>query len=141
MTTPAEFIAYVRGLVGTRFHHQGRLPGVGLDCPGPLICACWHFGIKPRTFDVTGYPERPDGFTLKAICDEHMGEPIDQHELRAADVLLVRWQKGPPQHLGIVFDHPLGGLAMVHADRTRGVIETRVSFGRAMGFVAGYRVL
>lgn len=141
MTTREEFVAYVRSLKGTPFKHQGRVPGVGLDCPGPLICACRRFGIRPPDFDVTGYPERPDGSMLKAICDEHM-ESVPLHEMKPADVLLVGWGKGPPQHLGIVFDYPHGGMAMLHADRVRAkaVTETRVEFGRAMRFVAAYLV-
>ncbi len=141
MVTRAEFIAKARSYVGTPFHHQGRVPGVGLDCPGPLICACWDLGLKPRSFDVTGYTALPDGRSLKAYCDEHM-TPIDSDQMQAGDVILVRWQKGPPQHLGILFDHPLGGLAMVHADsvRSRRVSETRVEFGRAMSLVQAYAV-
>lgn len=143
MTNRAEFVAYVRSLVGTPFHHQGRTPGVGLDCPGPLIVACWHFGLKPRTFDVTGYSATPDGFELKAHCDEHM-QPLMQDMLLPGDVILVRWGKGPPQHLGILFDYPaqFGKFAMVHADslRAKCVTETRVEFGRAMALVGAYAV-
>lgn len=138
MTTRAEFVVYVRSMVGTPFHHQGRLPGVGLDCPGPLIVAVRHFGIKPPDFDISGYVGTPDGRELKAHCDEHM-TPISQDEMQAGDVLLVAWRAGPPQHLGILFDYPYGGLAMVHAVRS-GVQEIRVEFSRAMRFVAAYQV-
>jgi cell wall-associated NlpC family hydrolase len=141
MTTRAEFVAYVRSMKGTPVHHQGRVPGVGLDCPGPVICGMWHFHIKPRSFDVVGYPAIPDGVSIKGYLDEHL-EPVSQSDMRPADVVLVAWQKGPPQHMGVVVDYPGGGLAMVHADsvRARKVSETRIEFGRAMRFVAAYAV-
>lgn len=83
----------------------------------------------------------PDGKTLKALCDAHMIE-IEPEDLQTADVVLVRWQKGPPQHLGITVDYPGGRLAMVHAASVgrAGVVETRLEFGRAMGLVACYAV-
>lgn len=141
MVTRAEFVAVVRSYVGTPYHHQGRLPGVGLDCAGVLICAAWACGVKPAGWDVNGYARQPDGETLRRICDEHL-TAIDPAAMRAADVLLVRFRRGPPQHLGIVFDHPRGGLSMVHADglRSKSVSETRVEFGRAMSLVAAYSV-
>jgi hypothetical protein len=141
VTTRAEFVTTVRSYVGTPFHHQGRLPGVGMDCPATIICALWEHLIWPRSKDVTGYPRNPDGHSLKAYCDEHL-TPIEQAAMRAADVVLVRWANGPPQHLGVLFDYLHGGLAMVHADslNRKSVCEQRVVFGRAMGFVAAYSV-
>jgi hypothetical protein len=55
--------------------------------------------------------------------------------------LLVAWQNGPPQHLGLLFDHPIRGLAMVHASTMhKRVLATRIEFGRAMRFVAAYAI-
>lgn len=141
MTTRAEFVATARSYIGTPYHHQGRLPGVGLDCAGLVIAACWAHGLLPLSFDVTGYARTPDGQSLKAYCDEHLQE-VSQDWMQPGDVLLVRWQKGPPQHMGILFTYPHGGLAMVHADSMsqRAVSELRVKFGRAMQFVAAYSV-
>jgi cell wall-associated NlpC family hydrolase len=138
--TRAAFVALVRSYVGTPFHHQGRLPGVGMDCPAPIVCACWHFGLKPREFDVVGYPRVPDGVTLQRYCDEHMTR-IAPALLQPGDAVLVAWAGGPPQHLGVVVDYP-GALAMVHADsiRRRAVVETRLVFGRAMRLVSGYAI-
>lgn len=141
MVTRSTFVERVRSYIGTPFAHQGRLPGVGLDCPGPLICACRELGLKPPAFDVTGYPRVPDGLSLKAVCEEHM-QPVPLADLQPADVVLVAWQHGAPQHLGIVADYPGGHLSMVHAEqRHHGkVIETRLVFGRLMRFVAGFAV-
>jgi cell wall-associated NlpC family hydrolase len=141
MTTRAEFVALVRSYVGTPFVHQGRLPGVGLDCPGPLICACRHFGLVPAAFDITGYPRIPDGTSLQRHCEQHL-QPIQQADMQPGDAILVAWQGGPPQHLGVLGDYPGGRLSMIHALQTgRGLVtETRVVFGRVMRFVAAYAV-
>lgn len=133
-------IAAARSLIGTPFHHQGRVPGVGLDCAGVLIVTAWLTGKKPRTFDVTGYPATPDGVTLQKLCDEHLDRVDD---LQPGDVALIRWQRpdAPPQHLGIVGDHAHGGLSLIHADSRhhKKVIESRLEFGRYMRLVQAYR--
>jgi cell wall-associated NlpC family hydrolase len=141
MITRAEFVATVRGYIDTPYHHQGRLPGLGLDCPGPLICACWHLGIKPRSFDVQGYGRSPDGHTLQRLCEEHM-QRIREDEASAGDVLLIRFGQGMPQHLGILTDaNPLRRY-WVEAEgyRHRRVLESRLLFNRATALVAAYRV-
>lgn len=128
-----------RSLIGTKFHHQGRVPGVGLDCAGVLIVTAWITGKKPRSFDVTGYPRIPDGVTLQRLCDENLDRVW---ELQPGDIALIRWQKSdaPAQHLGIVGDHP-NGLSLIHADSRhhKKVIESRLEFGRYMRLVQGYR--
>lgn len=141
MATRAEIVATARSFIGTPFHHQGRLPGVGLDCAGVPIVISWRHGIKPMDFDVTGYARAPDGSALKAYCDEHMVQ-ISLEQLQPADVVLVRWRNGPPQHLGLVADYLHGGLSMIHAEgyRHKKVMETRLLFGRAMCFVAAYSI-
>ena len=140
-----QVVSAARGLLNTPFHHQARAPGVGIDCAGLLIVVCWQLGLKPRTFDVKGYGPIPDG-SLKRYCDEHMLR-IPQSAMQPGDAILVAWQGGDPQHLGIVVDHPCRDqLAMVHALGPRKpvgggkarVIETRLMFGRVMQFVAAY---
>lgn len=138
----ADFVAFVLKLVGTPFHHQGRWPGLGLDCPGPLIVAAWHFGIKPRSFDVTGYSRVPDGAVLKALCDEHL-IPIDYEARQIGDVLLVRFQHGHPQHLGILVDIQPDRQYWVEAEgiRHKRVLKSRVILDeRHTQLVGAYRV-
>lgn len=142
MTPRAEFVAYVESLVGTAYHHQGRLPGVGLDCPGPLICAVRHFGIKPADFDVTGYSRLPDGVALQGFCDQHMVR-IGYDDRLPGDVALVRFQQGHPQHLGILVDTDPRRQYWVEAEsvRYKRVIRSRFVLGnRDMQLVALYRV-
>lgn len=133
-------VAAARTLLGTPFHHQGRVPGVGVDCAGVLIVVARMCGLKPPTFDVTGYPRVPDGVTLQRLCEEHLDRADD---MQPGDVALIRWRAAdaPPQHLGIVGDHPHGGLSLIHADSRHHhkVIESRLEFGRYMRLVQAYR--
>ena len=43
----AEFIAAARSYLRTPYGHQGRMPGVLLDCVGVPICAARQVGLKP----------------------------------------------------------------------------------------------
>jgi hypothetical protein len=138
------FVQTVLRYEGTPYHHQGRLPGVGMDCPAPLICGAREEGIKPRNFDVTGYPAEPDGVSLKRLCDEHL-EPIALENVRPADVLLTAWARGNllPRHLGIVIDATPGRMYWLQAENLRyhRVIVTRVMFGSdGMQLVQAYRI-
>jgi cell wall-associated NlpC family hydrolase len=139
MTTRADVVAAARSLIDTPFHHQQRVPGVGMDCAGVIIWIGWELGLLPRSFDVTGYSRQPDGVTLKAHCDDRL-TPIQAEAIQRGDAVLIRWRAGEPQHLGIVADHLRGGLSMIHADsiRQKKVIESRLEFGRYMRLVRAY---
>lgn len=134
----AEVCDAAERLLGTPFHHQGRWPGLGLDCAGvPIAVARW-LGLVAPDFDITGYGPMPDGRTLKRWCDRCMlqiGGP------EVGSVVLVAWRDGPPQHLGIVVPGR-HGADMIHADsiRHREVVRTRLHFGRAMRLVQAYRL-
>ena len=146
MSTRAAFLETIRSYLGTPWHHQGRMPGVGLDCPGPLICAAWALGLKPRSFDVNGYAREPDGLTLQRLCDEHL-ERIAYVESAPGDVLLCRFKGGHPRHLGILSALTDGRVYWIHADDKRDgerggrVREARLEFSpRYMMLVQAYRV-
>ena len=78
-----------RALVGTPYRPKGRLPGVGIDCIGVPIVAAWLAGIKPRSFDIKGYSDVPDG-SLLPLCDEHMRR-VARADMRPGDVIVVRY--------------------------------------------------
>jgi hypothetical protein len=141
MTTRAEIVAEARRYVAmsTPFRHQGRLPGVGLDCAGVLISIGRTFGIVPADFDITGYTLTPDG-TLLGRLAEHMVR-VPRGLMRCGDAICVAINEDP-QHLGILADYKHGGFSMIHAasrrDGSGGVIETRLMFARGNKFIAAY---
>lgn len=134
-----RFVAAARSLIDTPYHSKGRLPGVGVDCIGVPIVAAWIAGLRPRSFDIRGYSDVPDG-SLLPLCDQHM-QRIERAQMAAGDVVIVRY--GPvPHHVGVLGDYRHGGLSMIHAenDRHRKVVEHRLWLDGVMTFVAAYRI-
>lgn len=112
MTTAQDFAAAALALVGTPWHHQGRLPGVGLDCVGVAVCAAQACGIAVQ--DVRDYtlPADPNTFLrlLSANCKR------DVEPMLAAGRLAVFRIGQHPQHLAVMVDSD----RMVHGlDRKR----------------------
>lgn len=141
MTTRAEIIAAARSLKGTPYLHQGRVAGEkgGVDCVGVPVLVSWNLELKPRTWNITGYRRLPDGHSLMRHLDEHMGGEVSQDAIQPGDLVVVSYARHP-HHVGIVVDHPLGGLGLVHASALIGrVVETRLTFTTDMKFVAAFR--
>jgi cell wall-associated NlpC family hydrolase len=140
MTTRQQVVEAARGWIGTPFHHQARLKGVGVDCAGLVIGVARELGLVAPEFDVGGYPRQPDGVSLLAWCDQYMTR-ITQAEMQPGDVIAVAFDVDP-QHLGIVGDYRHGGLSIIHSlgVTAKRVIETRLMLTSAMRFVAAYRL-
>lgn len=95
-------------MVGTPFHAQGRLPGVGLDCIGVVACVARQLGIEHQ--DRAAYSLRPTGELMPALdaqFERVTGAPQE------GDVLLMSFAK-EPHHVAIVVD----GGRIVHAYAT-----------------------
>ncbi|MDD3182358.1 MAG: NlpC/P60 family protein [Alphaproteobacteria bacterium] len=89
-------IESARACLGTPFHHQGRLPQVGLDCIGLIIVALRSVGLAVH--DRTDYAQRPDGVSLIAALVAHGAVPVTTVE--AGDVLVFRYDQ-QPQHVAL----------------------------------------
>ena len=138
MITGADVVAAARLELGTPWMHQGRLPGVALDCAGLVIATAKRLGLLADAWDVADYTREPDG-RLLALCDQHL-QRIDALELGAVVVVSVVRE---PQHIGIVGDYRHGGLSLVHASSTARpgrVIETRLMWARNQQLHAVYRM-
>jgi len=134
--TPANVVATARLEVGTKWVHQGRRPGVALDCAGLVICTARRLGLVADDFDIGGYGRYPDGSMLR-WCQQYM-QPLEFLELGAVLALQV---DRDPQHLGIVGDYRHGGFSLIHAASIAGrVIETRLMFARNMVCRGIYRL-
>lgn len=127
-----------RTCLGTPYHHQGRLPGVGLDCIGLLVYAGAASGRLAPGVDVTGYPRYPDGKLLLHHLDAHL-DRVHPDDMRPSDAVCVAYEKHP-QHVGILGSYRHGGLSMIHALGSAGkVVEHRLLFTRLMRLVCVYR--
>jgi NlpC/P60 family putative phage cell wall peptidase len=119
MFTRDALIAEARSWLGTPWHHQAALKGVGCDCigfvrgvaepfvgPVPIALdypATWHlYRADPRLYS---------GFKARA-------EEIVPEDARAGDVLLFGAGKGPAHHCAYVT--PNGGL--IHCYREAGAV-------------------
>ncbi len=134
-------VAQAREWLGTPYHHQARLRGVGVDCAGLVIGVARELGMVAPDFDVPPYPRRPDGRSMLGYCNQFMTR-IELVDMQAGDVIVLRFEHDP-QHMGIVVPHRRG-LAMVHAlgtaDGKGRVIEQRLDSTTIERFVAAYRM-
>jgi cell wall-associated NlpC family hydrolase len=133
-------VACARGWIGTPFHHQARLKGVGVDCAGLVIGVARELGLVPEGFDINGYPRQPDGQAMLRWCREHMQE-VAFGTLKPGHVVVVRFDRHP-QHVGLVgnYWHGEGVHSIIHALSLppARVVETRLMFTRAMQPVAAF---
>ncbi|WP_316150423.1 NlpC/P60 family protein [Cupriavidus sp. BIC8F] len=133
MVSRAEFVAEVRTWLGTPYHHQGRLKGVGVDCGGLLVCAGKALGLTD--FDMQGYGRYPDG-SLLPLCEAHM-QRITLADVAPGAVILFQWQSRP-SHLGIVTAVDGDEWLMTHAYiQSRKVVEHRLD-DAWRGAIAGF---
>jgi cell wall-associated NlpC family hydrolase len=126
MPTAAEVVTAARTHIGTPWVHQGRFPGLAIDCAGLVILVARELAIVPADFDVNGYAQSPDG-TMLTWCERYMTR-VPAIELGA---VLVMATDQDPQHLGIVGDYVHGGWSLIHAANGAHpprVIETRLLF-------------
>lgn len=123
--TPAErdaFIAAARACVGVKFRHMGRHAGVGLDCSGLLV---WAMRQVPRPVqDTPAYGRDPHMDGLRNAVEANLGPAVPEPP-QAGDVVLMAFSD-EPRHIGLIGDHPQGGLLIIHAwVRAKKVVEHR----------------
>jgi len=104
-----------RRYLGTPFHHQGRLGGVGLDCIGLLVAVAQDVGVPLA--DRIDYSRYPDGQTLIAECEKNLNR---EEEILPGRIGIFYFKENYyPQHVGIFT--PYG---MIHTyTRVRKVVE------------------
>lgn len=94
----AEFVATARGWIGTPFQHQGRLPGVALDCAGLAVCAAQSCGYTVQ--DLIGYSAIPHAGQFVAAIESHC-TPVAVSDVQPGDLMIFAFGRDP-QHLAIV---------------------------------------
>lgn len=125
--TRAQIVAEARRWLKTRWLHQGRLLGVGVDCVG----LAYEVGKAFRQF---GEPPPPLPPYERVTADNLMLRLCEQFLLRrpgrlpaVGSVVAMRFDK-VQRHMGIVGDYPGGGLSLIHAYAVnREVVEHRIN--------------
>lgn len=123
MTHPAIEVAL--RCLKTPFAHQGRVPGLGMDCAGLFIQVCRELGLEHQ--DAAGYPRNPYDGKLEAELD---GQPclrrIDPGEAKEGDLLCMRIRRAP-QHIGFHAGFVDGQPYIIHASEEHGgVVHHRI---------------
>ena len=105
MPSRIEVVEFLRTMLGTPFHHQGRLPGVGIDCIGAVIVPLQYFKIMD--YDVGIYSRLPDSSKIYAFLSEAekngIAWVIPKKDRLPGDVGLFRIRK-EPQHFAWITD-------------------------------------
>ncbi|WP_330115601.1 NlpC/P60 family protein [Pseudomonas sp. JS3066] len=119
--TPEDIIAAARQSLRTPFRHQGRVPGLALDCAGLFVCTCRAVDLPVE--DEQGYGRTPfQGLLLEAIRRQPFLQEVPKADLQPSDVLLMRFTR-EPQHIAIATD-----AGMIHAyEHSGAVVEHRLA--------------
>lgn len=106
-----------REWLGTRFHHQAALKGVGCDCAGLVRgvgAAVGVLAISDERWAVyAAYGRAPHPERMRAALNEFM-VAIDPQEARVGDVCWMHWRPDLPMHLAIL-SGMLGRATIIHA--------------------------
>jgi cell wall-associated NlpC family hydrolase len=70
MITRGDIVAVARSYVGTPFHHQGRVKGVGVDCVGVIVCVLRELGVPHE--DVTVYARCGESALMLGQFDKYL---------------------------------------------------------------------
>ncbi len=121
-----QVVSKAREWIGTPFHHQGRLKGIGCDCLGMLIGVAQEMnltssGILIHDLDNTNYSRTPNVQEMHSKLEKYF-QAIEIENILDGDILLMEVDNSP-QHLGIVATHSTGCLSVIHALNRIGVSE------------------
>ncbi len=123
---PARIVRAARGWLGTPYHDQASVKGVGCDCLG-LVRGVWREVVGPEPMPVPPYSRDwgeagPHEVLAEAARTAMVELPID--EARTGDVILFRMRTGAiAKHAGIVSPNN----HFIHAYERTGVIEQELT--------------
>jgi NlpC/P60 family putative phage cell wall peptidase len=100
MVSRQDVLRVARSWIGTPYHHQGRVKGVGVDCCGLIIGVMKELGLND--YDIDGYSRTADGVNIISEFNEQC-VPIAPTSVVSGDILIFRI-KNVPQHCGILSD-------------------------------------
>lgn len=105
MITREQIVIEARTWMGTRWHHQGRVKGVGVDCVGFVggVAVAMGLGVEarsaPEAIPYKCYGRDPTSLFMRG-CNEYM-DKIDIKQAGVGDVLTFVFERDP-QHLALI---------------------------------------
>ena len=122
MIARAAIVAEARTWIGTPYHHQASVKGVGCDCLG-LVRGVWRATVGPEPERIPGYSndwgEAQGHETMLAAGRRHLIE-IGPRQAKPGDVVVFRVRAGRvAKHAGIL----TGASTFIHAQEGGPVCE------------------
>ena len=125
-STRTTAAAIARTWLGTPYHHQASLKGVGTDCIG-LVRGIWRelYGPEPQALPAytRDWAEAHACETLLEAARRHLVE-VSPTEAQPGDVLIFRWRRTAPAKHCAILSTP---NAMIHALEGAPVSEVSLS--------------
>lgn len=124
--TRKTIVSHARAWIGTPYHHQASLKGVGVDCIG-LVRGIWReiFGSEPEPLPPYSgdWAEATGREAMLQAASRHL-VPVPPELVREADVLVFRLRAGAvAKHAAIVSDPG----RMIHAQEGAPVAEAVIA--------------
>ncbi len=108
-TAPARIVKAARRWIGTPYHDQASVCGVGCDCLG-LLRGVWRDVVGPEPLSVPPYSrDWGEAGPVEVLAEAARAAMIelDVAEARTGDVILFRMRTGAiAKHVGILSDTP-----------------------------------
>ena len=131
--TREQIIMAARELIGTPWAHQGRTPGVGIDCAGVVVHI---LALNAIHYDVIGYAYEPNG-ELTLHADSCLTR-IQKTAFQPADILVFRIKR-LPQHVALATDKGILHSFNRGASTLSRVVETGLTDQWRAHIVAAYK--
>ena len=118
-----QIVSEARTWIGTRWLHQGRLKGVGVDCVGLAYGVARDLSLLGPEHVLPVYERFTSDNEMVALCTRYL---VRTSALRVGSVAAMRFDS-TTRHMGIVGDYPGGGFSLIHAYAvSRKVVEHRL---------------
>lgn len=135
MIQRADIVREARLWIGTRYRHQGRVKGVGVDCIGLVGGVASAVGVPNAAAwaadrEMHNYARTPDRMLLLRACDRFF-DVVPLPAARSGDVLLFALQE-QPRHFAILVDEHRQRIVHAYALlAARRVVEQGLPIARA----------
>jgi NlpC/P60 family putative phage cell wall peptidase len=127
MTLAQQLVHEAETWIGTRYQHQGRIKGLGVDCVGFISEVAKDAGVSNLEIP-NDYRPNEDGVVMLQLLNEHMAM-VPTDEMQPGDVLAfcdeALQKPDTPRHLAFVQDVTPNTVFIIHAS-AHGVRRHRI---------------